>query len=342
MRGHRSRIPCEDGEREEVVDLVKLATSRLGPAIATTLANSLPLPVAYRLADGLAGILHSKKDRPLTQSLAKNMALIYGLSEDAQEVQAAVGHLLRNQLRAYVDLYRAIRAGRAALQSACALDEESVHALQEGLDEKRGVLLVGMHSCSFDMLLMALPMFSPSVQALTKAEPEGSTDVFNKLRKEFGVEITPISRSALKQAVKRLRSGGVVAIAADLPQEDGEQLEFFGQKCQMPVGHARLAMKTGAQMVVCSSYRTGPGEYRAKAVLVDQPESSGEKKRDAIAWAQTALNITEGLIRERPDEWFMPQQFLSEADELERSPRPNTRLSSAARQLTLTRFSFRG
>jgi lauroyl/myristoyl acyltransferase len=318
------------------MDLVKLATSRLGPAIATTLANTLPQPAAYRLADGLAGILSSKKDRPLTQSLAKNMSLVMALPEDAQEVQDAVSRLMRNQLRSYVDLYRAIKAGRDALQSACALDEESERALEEGLDEQRGLLLVGTHSCSFDMLLMALPKLAPSVQALTKAEPEGSTNVVNELRREFGVEITPISKSALKQAIKRLKSGGVVAIAADLPQEDGELLDFLGHTFEMTTGHARLALQTGAQMVVCTSYRTGPGQYRAKAVLVDQPESTGDRAQDALTWAQEALVVTESFIRERPDEWFMPQEFQSGTAERDQPPSLVTAGVPSSQQPALT------
>jgi lauroyl/myristoyl acyltransferase len=118
--------------------------------------------------------------------------------------------------------------------------------IEEYRSPGRGLILVGAHTCSFDILLLGLKEVFPSVQILRNADPQGSSRLMNEIRKEHGVMMTPISMRSLRQALTRLRQGGVVAIAADVPVEGGEELFFFGHESQLPVGHARLALGTGA------------------------------------------------------------------------------------------------
>jgi lauroyl/myristoyl acyltransferase len=128
----------------------------------------------------------------------------------------------------------------------------------------------------------------------------------NEIRKEHGIEMTPISMRSLRQALTRLRQGGAVGIAADVPVEGGEELIFFGQESQLRVGHARLALGTGAQILVGASHRTEEGSYRAELALAPQPESTGDQKQDSVRWAQDSLSMLEDFIRRWPEEWMMP------------------------------------
>jgi lauroyl/myristoyl acyltransferase len=146
----------------------------------------------------------------------------------------------------------------------------------------------------------------PSIQALTQSAPVGSSVIMNDIRVRCGIEVTPISRPALRQAIERLRNGGVVAIACDVPGDSGELLSFFGHQARLPVGHTRLALDTGAQMVVGVSHCVGDGQYRAEVTLAPQPQSTGNKRADAICWAQSTLNTMESFLRRWPDQWLMP------------------------------------
>jgi lauroyl/myristoyl acyltransferase len=159
--------------------------------------------------------------------------------------------------------------------------------------------------------MLALLEYFPSIQALTNSNPKGSSKVMNDLRAQYGFEITPISSAALRKAITRLRNGGVVAIANDVPVANGDDLVFFGERCDLPVGHARLAQMTDAQMVVGASFQLGDGLYQAKAKIVPPPVSSASKSQKIQQWAQDALTATEGFIRQKPDEWLMPHPLWS-------------------------------
>jgi KDO2-lipid IV(A) lauroyltransferase len=147
---------------------------------------------------------------------------------------------------------------------------------------------------------------------LTKSDPEGSSLVINEIRESFGICVTPISVQALREAVHRLKSGGVVVIAADVPVDRGAEMIFFRRKTLLPIGHARLAVKTGARMIVGTSQRLSDGLYRAIGLQAHQPTPSGDQDRDVIRWAQNVLFALERFIRDRPYEWFMPTPLWPE------------------------------
>jgi lauroyl/myristoyl acyltransferase len=288
------------------MNLVSLATSRLGPSLVMFLCRVLPGRQIYRLANWISSYVSRQHELPFVRALRANMAVVRGLPEDHPDVDGAVRRLILNALLSYADFFRAVQAGAEESIAMCELDSSMMQTIEECRSAGKGLILVGAHTCSFDILLLGLKEVFPSVQILSNADPQGSSRVMNEIRSEHGIEMTPISMGSLRQAVTRLREGGVVAIAADVPVESGEELIFFGHESQLPVGHARLALGTGAQMLVGVSHRMGEGSYRADLALAPQPESTGDRKQDVVLWAQDSLSMLEGFIRRWPEEWMMP------------------------------------
>lgn len=289
--------------------LFKLATSRFGPALVILICRLLPLRWAYRFGEWLVSLVGRNQGVPFIQGVRANLAVMHGVPESDPVVDAALTGLLRQMAHSYVDLFRVIDGSPEQIYAACCFDPATVQAIDTCRAEGQGLVLVGAHTCSFDILLLALRQVFPSVQALTLSDPKGSSAVMNDLRWRFGIEVTPISVQALRQAVERLRSGGVVAVAADVPvaEHSGEMLTFFGRAARLPVGHARLALDTGAQMVVGVSHCTGDGHYAAEMAVAPRPASTGSKRQDSICWAQAALTAIESYLRRWPDQWLMPK-----------------------------------
>lgn len=288
------------------MDLISLATSRWGPQGVMLLCRVLPGGLIRRLSRPISQYLARRPDLPFVQALRANIAVVQGLPESHPDVGRSVARLLGNAIVAYADFFRVVQSAPEKACVLCELDPSMWRTIEDCLASGRGLVLVGAHMCSFDLLLLGLKEVFPSVQILSNADPRGSSKVMNRIREEQGLHVTPISVQALRQAIERLRGGGVVAIAADLPIEGGEDLTFFGRNCQLPVGHTRLALSTGAQILVGVSHRTGEGAYRAEVVLAPQPESSGNRNQDMVRWAQDSLSLVECLIRRWPEEWLMP------------------------------------
>lgn len=293
------------------MNLIALATSYWGPPLVMFFCRVFPCWWIQPIAKGLSSHLARRRDIPFVKALRANMAVVHGLPEEHPEVEQVVAELLYNTIISYADFFRAVQAGPEKARIVCELGPAMRQTIQECLASDKGLVLVGAHMCSFDILLLGLRDLFPSVQVLSNADPQGSSQVMNRIREENGLVVTPISVCALRQAVVRLREGGVVAIAADLPVDSGEDLVFFGQESQFPVGHTRLALGTGARVLVGVSHRVGEGAYRAEIALAPRPESSGDRKQDVIHWAQDALTTMESFIRRWPAEWLMPTPVWS-------------------------------
>lgn len=296
-----------------------VTSSSWGPKLVRGLCTILPRTLAYQIGNWLTSFVVHRNELPLVNGLRDNMAVVLGLPEGHPHVHYAVNQLFRNVVRGYVDLYKAIDKCPQSVFTSCKFDEFLLDAIDSCLSSGKGLVLVGAHSCSFDLLLLALTKHFPEVQALTKRDPKGSSAVMNNIREEFGIRVTPISLHALREAIQRLKSGGVVVIAADVPVETGAEMVFFRRKTRLPIGHARLAAKTDAKMIVGTSRRISDGLYRAIGLHAHRPAPSGDRDRDVIRWAQHSLFLLEGLIRERPYEWFMPTPLWPDLQSIEPS-----------------------
>jgi KDO2-lipid IV(A) lauroyltransferase len=252
---------------------------------------------AYQLASVLARYLVR---RGHFQGLKSNLAVLHGFPQDSQELEERAIENLRNAFVCYVDFFIIACRGPESIEAACDLDPDSLSLIENYVEQGKGVILVAPHSSSLDIFMLAMSRHFPDIQALTLAQPPLNTRIMNRLRGKYGMQLTPITSSSLRMAVRRLRNGGIVGIAADVPTPYGAQLSLFGKPCLLPIGHTRLAEATDSAIVVGVSQRVGPGQYRGFGIEV-LPEGSDEED-----WAAATIEVLEEYILARPQEWFMP------------------------------------
>ncbi len=287
------------------MNLVSLVNSRLGLPLGVLLANALPERTAHRLARGLAASTARQRHLPVTQAVRSNQAVVRGVSYEDPALDEAVEAVLANAAVGYVDLFRALAGGTEALVRGCEMDESLIAGLREGAARGKGVIAVSAHMSCFDMLLLTLATRGYRAQALSYADPQGSYLIQNTLRRRFGVDLTPISVASLRRAVRNLRQGGIVLTGVDRPEAGGEELLFFGERARLPIGHARLALATGAQILIGIVQSDENGHYRAVGEDLIDPGRQAASSNGARDLAQRVLSVIEGHVRKRPDEWLM-------------------------------------
>ena len=263
---------------------------------------------AYRMADWIAGLVVSKSESWLVQGVRANQAVVRDLPYDSPLLDQAVQDVIRNAARGYADWYRAVAGGPEVVSSSVIVDEGLDQVVNQSIEDKRGLVIVGPHMSSFNILLLALGVSGYPIQALSYARVQGAYHVDNAVRLKFGLNLTPISFQSLRQAMLRLRNGGLVMTAIDRPDVGGESLTFFGRPAKLPVGHARLALRTDSRIMVGMVQAAGDGLYRAVCGSLIEPEYTGDQHRDVLELAQRILYLIEDYIRDRPGEWliFLP------------------------------------
>jgi lauroyl/myristoyl acyltransferase len=285
--------------------LVSIANSRWGPNAAMWLVRFLPRRFTLWVADRIAARIAGQADTAMVIALRSNQSVVQKLPADSAKVKATVEAILRNTMRSYISLFEIMDGGYEALARFAQPDEELLEKVDEILAQGRGCLFVGAHTIGLDHLLIHLGGLKYRTKVLAYPEVMPSYEAQNNLRRSFGLNLSPVSYQSLREAITYLREGGVVVTAADRPDESGAFMEFFGERAWLPVGHARLALRTKAPIVVGVTYAGDGGKYRAKSLAIIEPEQFEGRSDAEEAIAQQVVRELEAFIGQHPSEWWM-------------------------------------
>jgi lauroyl/myristoyl acyltransferase len=142
----------------------------------------------------------------------------------------------------------------------------------------------------------------------------------NDLRRQVGLDITPISGTTLRDAARRLDNGGSVLTGVDRALARGKRpLTFFGRPTLLPDVHVRLAVHSGAPLFAIWVTGSGPGSYEVDGAEIEL--LPGRDSDRTVENAERVLALAEKVTAGRPSEWAMPHPVwpdtFQELDKLE-------------------------
>lgn len=285
--------------------LIDFIFSRFGPPLGLTIVRILPRRWAYKIGEWIVTIILSRDESEFYRAVRSNQAVIRKWEYEDDRLHEIVREVLTNAANGLIEWFATLAIPAEFDNLSCSINEQLIDELMSAQAEGKGVIIVGPHLGSFNMLLMKIAQEKWPVQILSYAEEEGSYESDNVFRKRFGLDVTPISPSSLRSAFRRLKAGGFVLTGVDRPDTGGEVLSFFGKSTTLPVGHARLALRTGAQILVVGCQKDRPGSYSVVSSGLIEPESTGDYPGDTQRLAQRVVGYLERFISERPSEWLM-------------------------------------
>jgi KDO2-lipid IV(A) lauroyltransferase len=288
------------------MSLVRIARTYRGAQVVFALARCVPRRAAYAVSDWLFGRVGRQADSPFVRGVRANLAVMHGLPPDHADLDRLVGQVLKNTGRGYIDFVRAAARGPETVTECCHLSPTLRGLLEQARVAKRGLMLVGAHTCGFDFEVVAMSRWCPDLFVMTQARPTGSSVLMNDLRLHLGVRMITASRDARRAVETVLRRGGAIGIAADVPVPEAEPLTFFGKPASLPTGYARLALSADAGLVLGVCHRAGPDCYEIVGEQVPCPDAGRDDRHTARDWAQACLHQLEPMLRQWPDEWLMP------------------------------------
>jgi KDO2-lipid IV(A) lauroyltransferase len=118
-----------------------------------------------------------------------------------------------------------------------------------------------------------------------------------------GLKLIPID-SSLLELVRTLKKGGVAGLAGDRDiTQTGQKVNFFGHPAQLPDGHVRLALKTGAPLVVGFSRRNPDHTYQAYFLPAFAPPPEATEEAQLAAGMSFVVAEMEKAIAQNPEQW---------------------------------------
>lgn len=171
----------------------------------------------------------------------------------------------------------------------------------------QGVLFLTPHMGCFEITAQALAArFAAEHGALTvlyrPARNAGLGEVMSLARQRPGLEAVPTTLAGVRQMIKALRSGRAVGLLPDQvpPEGMGQWAPFFGQPAYTMTLAARLALQTGARVVLIWGERLSWGRgYRLHT------QALGHALSDDLDTAVVQINqAMEALILQCPTQYI--------------------------------------
>ncbi len=290
------------------MDLRQIFNSAAALRFGHWLGRTMPAGLGFRLADGFTRGLARRRDSALMRTLQDNFRVTLGPDASQERVYQTARAALRHAGMAYFDLYHALGVGPEAFLASVRSTPLTDYYIDRMLTQDRGTVVVTVHMSNFDLAGLAFAYRGLHLNVLAYADPTSGYDIQNRVRLKGGINLMSIDVSALRKSLEALRAGQLVVTGIDRPDPygGGEMLPFFGRLARLPVGHVRLALQTGAPVVVAHcEYRPTDHSYTVHVSRWLEMEHVGTRQEDIVHNARRVLAVGEELIRAKPEQWLM-------------------------------------
>jgi KDO2-lipid IV(A) lauroyltransferase len=258
----------------------------------------------------LYGIAHFVGDgaylfrRGARRAVIANMRQVMGSDAPEREVRRAAREVFRNATRYYADLLHVPRLDVERFRRE-QLDLAGTEYLEEAQRTGRGAVLVSAHFGSPEMAVQGLAAAGFSIYGLTEPlQPPALSDFIHWLRSRHGHEYRTVGVGALKEAIRRIKRGGLVAILLDRDVGGtGVPMQFCGAESRIPLGAVDLAMRTGADVIPAWAWRIDGYRFRARIGPRLEMIRTGDFDADVRTNTQRLLALFEERLRADPGQW---------------------------------------
>ena len=276
-----------------------------GIGLVLAIGKFIPPSIGFSLADKAAKFITSRKNADFIRASRANQWIATGERFSSEELDKQVFENFRLTARIIYDLYHNIN-NYQAIRDRIALSPKLRAFLEARIGEKEGTLLVAPHLSNFDLAGRAIVLHGYDVQALSYPLPPGGYRWQNQLRRDAGINITPMSTESMRAAKARLKNGGCVLTGIDRPlKTTNYHPHFFGYKTNLPTSYVRMALQTKSAIIAIACTGIPEENYVIECSDLIYMEPANDAVVEIEKNAEKVLVEIEKFIRQYPTQWAM-------------------------------------
>ena len=265
--------------------------------LAVVIARAIPLQVASWLSGKLWRFIAPRLSRQ-KRALA-NLELAYP-EKSLGERKAIAAAMWENLGRTFAESFR--------IKTLTASDR-IVFEPAEGFDEAaRGAkpfIVCGLHLGNWEILAHGGQRLGVSLigvyQRISNPHVEA---LMHSIRVPlYKAGLTPKTPVAARVLLRAIKDGACPCFLADLRDDNGPFVPFFGQPARSTVFPALLARTTGVPLYAGAAFRRPGARFSIRIAPISIPQTN-DSEADALAATQTLQRQYEAFIREAPEQWM--------------------------------------
>jgi lauroyl/myristoyl acyltransferase len=297
--------------------------------VAGLIAERAPKRIVYALAwlAAEAAFLVNSHGRSVASS---NIRHVLGATASPVAVRRVVRGCFHAAAAYYADLARTPKM-RPAEFFAHNVTVSGLDYLTAAVAGGRGVIAATIHYGNPEYVGQCLSSLGISFMALVEPlDPPALAELFRRYRSSQGQQFVDADVSGVKQAIRHLRRGGLLAVLVDRDiQHRGVEVTFFGAPAQIPTGAVDLALHTGAVVLPLLTRRIALDRFEA---VIEPPLElirTGDEAADRRRNTERLIQRFEPYLRRDPSQWFVLQEPVWSEDRARLSRDGSTRPSPA-------------
>ncbi len=270
--------------------------------ILDALAATLPAAWLYTLA-GWAGTLALPIAERRRQTVRRNIQRLHP-DWTPRQLDRATTSVFQETARYYVDA--ALLPRRTPARVARRLTIDGRQHLDAALASGKGIILASLHLSNPEVAVQALAAEGVHVTALVEhLDDPVRRRWLQHARQSGGHRFVPDTFAGVREAIRTLRDGGVVALLVDRDlQGHGDCVPFARRLARFPLGAPDLALRTDAVLLPVSCVREHQDRFRAVFLPPVAPVTTGAGRTlNVRATLANLITAFEPVIREHVDQW---------------------------------------
>jgi Kdo2-lipid IVA lauroyltransferase/acyltransferase len=223
---------------------------------------------------------------------------------DEQKREQIAFHSFQNISATFIELLWMQNLTKEGIKQRVVIDNFDL--LEKLRERNKGIIFLTAHFGSWELATQAISVYTDAtVSAIAKSQSNTLVDKhITQWREMFGTRIVPMGVS-VREILRRLQQGGIVALAADqTAPKESVSVEFFGRQVPTFQGPAVFCLKTGAPIVLGCTVRQEHGTYSMHLVHVPSDDLDGFSEEHVLELTQRQVRLTEEIIRQYPEQWM--------------------------------------
>ena len=241
--------------------------------------------------------------------VARHLERVYGRRLGPLERIRLVDEVFASYARYWAESFRI--PGLSADEVAAGIHYDHYDRIEQGLQAGKGVILALPHLGGWEWAGTDLVMRGLKVNVVVEAlDPPDVFEWFVSFRQRLGMKVIPVGPGAASRCASALAANEVLCLLCDrtVAGTTGVEVEFFGEKTELPGGPATLALRTGATLLAAGVFfDLGPRAHLGVVRPALNLERTGRLRDDVTAGTRRVAVELEGLIRRAPTQWHMLQ-----------------------------------
>ncbi len=277
----------------------------IGVNLAKGLARMLPEKTGFALSHSIGKLIAKRENSSMVRCVRANQWVISDKKLSSAELDQKVLEVFEHTAYCLFDLYHNIDDPEAILKKVT-FTPKLKKTLDERWESGQGTLLVTPHLSNFDLAGRAITYSGYHILVLSYPNPNKGYQKQNELRREYDIEVMPMSVESLRLGKQRLQEGKAIITGLDRPLDKSKyHPKFFGYPSMVPVTYIKLAIQTETPILVVTCIGKEDGAYIIDGSDLIYPKHYNDPVQEMERNAEKVLKQAEVFIRAHPNQWSM-------------------------------------